>query len=130
MGWSSGPSGPSSRTVNMGVEKETLEKLEEGLDWLGEQLIKEVNDIPTRAYLEAKRYLNNLGDAVRALRHSQVGKFLDGTYAARGQSVAELVEHLHGQKLHFAPALPGQEAAYQALYRALTAYRTGLADSR
>jgi hypothetical protein len=38
----------------------------------------------------------------------------------------ELAEHLRGQELQFAPAISGQEAAYQALYRALVAYRAGL----
>src|SRR5262249_35304356 len=91
------------------VDPGVLAGLEGGIKRLTERLTQEVNEIPRSQYLEARRYLNHLADAVRALKSPAVGKFLDGTYAARGNSVEELVEHLRGHALEFAAAVPGQE---------------------
>jgi hypothetical protein len=73
-------------------------------------------------YMEAKRYVRHLQDAVEALRRPEAAKLMAGEYAARGRSVEELVKNMTASGLRFAPALPGQEAAYAALHRALASY--------
>jgi hypothetical protein len=45
-----------------------------------------------------------------------------GKWAPSGRTVAELVQHLSKNGLEFAPASPGDEAAYQALYQSFLAY--------
>ena len=46
--------------------------------------------------------------------------------ARRRWTVEELVDHMTKEGLTFAPAAPGQEAAYRAVYPALRAYEAGL----
>jgi hypothetical protein len=73
-------------------------------------------------YMEAKRYVRHLQDAVTALGRPDGARLMAGDYAARGRSVDELVKNMTAAGLRFAPALPGQEPAYAALHRALAAY--------
>jgi len=94
---------------------------------LHDTLLKNVGEMPPSDYIEAKRYLNQLSDAVKALKDPNAQNFLTGKYAARGRTVAELVDNLtRVQGLQFAPASPGDEAAYRVLYRALQAYDAGM----
>jgi hypothetical protein len=89
-----------------------------------------VGEMPPLEYSESKRYLNQLGEAVKALQDPNVRNYLNGKYAAKGKTVAELVENLtRVQGLEFAPATPGDEAAYRALYQAMHAYDTGLTQN-
>ena len=93
-------------------------------------LMEKVGDLSPSEYITARRHLNRLQDAVRVLGNPDAAKYLDGTYAARGETMADLVEHMKRQGLRFAPAVPGEEKAYQALYAALVKYRAGLPPPR
>jgi hypothetical protein len=108
------------------VEKRILADLDVGIKRLAESLAADVNDIPPSEYIPARRYLNYLGDAARALQRPDAAKYLDGTYSARGKTVQEVVERMPRLGLVFVEAVPGQEAAYQAVYQALAAYTRGL----
>lgn len=89
------------------------------------QLRSEVNDLPLSMYLEAKMFLDNLEDAIRALQQPDVAKHFNGSYALKAKTIPELVKKMDG--LQFAPAVPGDEAAYVALHQALAAYDQALA---
>ncbi|TMQ33696.1 MAG: hypothetical protein E6K70_11700 [Planctomycetota bacterium] len=75
-------------------------------------------------YLDAKSWLNQLDDALKVLQQPDAAAYLTGKYAARGSTVAELVQYMKHNGLQFAPCLAGGEAAYMALYRALRDYDT------
>ncbi len=77
-------------------------------------------------YLDAKRFLNDLDEALRVLRQPDAARFLNGYYAARGETVQELVQNMTNQGLWFAPAVAGDEPAYAALQRALVNYSNRL----
>jgi hypothetical protein len=73
-------------------------------------------------YLIGKRFMDKLEDSVKALQQPGTRRVLDGTYAARGNNVPELVNNMTSRGLLFAPANPGNEPAYQALHTAFVAY--------
>jgi hypothetical protein len=74
-------------------------------------------------YRDAKGFLNNLEDAVKVLQQPDVGNYFTGKYTLTGvKSVPELVKRMSASGLSFAPALPGQESAYNALHQALAGY--------
>jgi hypothetical protein len=114
------------RDPTKAVRKSIIADLAGALRRLGDGLAEEVADLSPSQYIEARRYLNQLGEAVKVLQSPGAGRFVEGTYAARGSSVAELVEHLRQHSLGFAPAVQGEEKAYRDLYDALAAYRAGL----
>jgi len=84
------------------------------------------DDLSPAQYIEAKRYLNSLGLAIKALSDSKVANYFNNTWNAKGKTAAELVNHMTKEGLTFAPAAPGDEAAYTALYHALRSYEANL----
>jgi len=84
------------------------------------------DDLTPGQYIEAKRYLNQVRQAIRALEDPKAANYFNNTWNAKGKNVAELVDHLNKEGLEFAPATPGDEAAYRALYNALRNFEAGM----
>jgi hypothetical protein len=80
-------------------------------------------------FIEAKRFLNRLSEATRALSDPKAMNYFNGKWAARGKNVAELVTWMTSKGLILAPAAPGDEAAYNVLYLALRQYEAALRPS-
>ncbi len=104
------------------VDAGTLKQMRADMDQLERQLTKTVRDSPPAQYIEAKRYLNHFQDALTALEQPDVGRHFTVKYGLAGKTVPELVKYMTDQGLRFAPAVAGDESAYLALHRALTAY--------
>jgi tRNA A-37 threonylcarbamoyl transferase component Bud32 len=107
---------------NKRVDADRLRRMSADIDGLQKQLVRDVAELAPAQYIEAKRFLNQLKDALTILDQPDAASFLNGKYAARGKTVAELVKNMREYGLKFAPAVPGDEAAYVALYRSLAAY--------
>jgi hypothetical protein len=86
------------------------------------RLAAEITEVPAPEYIRAKRTLDQLDDAVKLLRQPDAGNYFNQTYAAKGQTVAQLVQYMTRNNLQFAPAVEGGEAAYLVLQRALAEY--------
>jgi hypothetical protein len=108
----------STGRVNPGIIKD----LQANVAKLHRLLAKNVNELPANEYIEAKRFLNNFDEAIRALHDPNVGNYFNNTYVAKGNTVQDLVDYMVQKGLTFAPATPGDEAAYRALHSALAAY--------
>jgi hypothetical protein len=108
------------------VDADTLNAMTNAATMLREQLRQNVSTIASNQYIEALRYLRQLGDAIRALQDPKVSNFVNGKWQARGNTVAELVANMSQDGLRFAPAVAGQQAAYVAVYRAMADYTTQL----
>ena len=93
-----------------------------GVESLDQHLRKNARDLAPARYIEARTFLHNLGDALRALAQDDVRNHFNGRYALTAETVPELVAHMTRQGLHFAPALPEDQAAYTMLHGALAAY--------
>jgi hypothetical protein len=107
---------------NSQVDPGTITQLSSDVENLHRQLRKNGGDLPFALYTEAKTFLNNLDDALSALRQRDVGHHFTGKFAIKAKTIPELVEHMSKQGLQFAPAMPGDEAAYSALHQALSNY--------
>ena len=97
----------------------TLKTMMDDVDRVQRALAKRANDIPAAQYIDAKRFLSDFSDALKALSRPDAANFFNRKFAARGKTVPELVENMTRQGLTFAPAVPGDESAYIALQRAL-----------
>jgi len=111
---------------NNRVDAGSLRQMNEDLDRLQRQLSRNVGDIPPSQYIEAKRFLNNLSDALKVLSQPDAASYINRKYSAKGKTVPDLVKYMSDNGLQFAPAVSGDEAAYVALQRALAAYAMGL----
>jgi hypothetical protein len=76
--------------------------------------------------IKAMRYTNQLLEGAKALTDPNAAFFLNGTWAAKGATVAEMVTDMETNGLKFAPATDGDEPFYTALYRSLLNYDASL----
>jgi hypothetical protein len=118
------------KDVNVGkVERGTLNDLEGDYDTLNSKLGGSVRDFTPSQYIDAKRFLNQLKAGIQALGDPRAAKYFGPSRAARGKTVSELVRNMRKDGLQFAPATPGEEASYTALYQALRAFDARLPTS-
>jgi hypothetical protein len=98
-----------------------------GVNQIKDELKKQfyAEEIDGTMYLTGKRFLEKLEASVNQLQQPGASKFLSGTFAAKGRTVPELVQTMSNQGLRFAPANPGGEPAYFALYNAMVSYSAG-----
>jgi hypothetical protein len=106
------------------LKASTVGDLRAALNQLNKQVSESNEELSPSQYIEARRHLNQLEQAVRALDDPNVGKVFSNAWKAKGNTVAELVRNMNG--LEFAPASPGQEGAYNELYQALRAFEAGM----
>jgi hypothetical protein len=99
-----------------------LNDIEADYKSLNEKLAASVREMTPSQYIEAKRFLNQLNSAIRALSSPKAVNYFNNTWAAKGKTVAELVRNMKKSGLQFAPAAPGEEASYSALYQALRGF--------
>lgn len=93
-----------------------------------ELLKKTAGDVTSHRYIAARRFLDDLENAVKVLERDDAANFILGKFAAKGKTVRELLKHMNSLGLVFAPAVSGDEAAYVALQRSLAeaSYRAQL----
>jgi hypothetical protein len=73
-------------------------------------------------YNESKRFLNDLEDALKVLERPDASSYVNGKFAAKGATVRDLVNNMSKNGLSFAASVPGDEAAYVSLQRAMAQY--------
>src|SRR5262249_15522461 len=94
---------------------------------IADKLSDSADDLDAGQYIAAKRYLNQLKASIDALSSPKAKNYF-GNWTAKGKTVAELVANMKKEGLTFAPAAPGEEAAYNALYLALRNFDSSLAS--
>jgi hypothetical protein len=112
------------------VDPATIRQMADDVNQLRERLRQNVVAMDFYPYTEAKAFLKSFDDALVALLQPDAVRHFDGQYALKAETVLGLVKHMAENGLRFAPALPGDEAAYRALYQVIFAYsRTALAQA-
>jgi len=107
------------------LDRATLRDIQADYKSLNDRLAANVSDLSPSQYIESRRFLNQLGEAIRALEDPRVGNYF-GAWSPKGKNVAELVSQMLKDGLRFAPAASGDEASYRSLYQALKAFEAGL----
>jgi hypothetical protein len=110
------------------VEANVLKDMNAAAARLRQKLADNIRDMTPNQYMEANRFLGYLDDSLRTLGRPDAGDYFaqKSGYAPRGKSIGELVRHMLSKGLTFAPAVTGDEAAYQAVHRGLVAYDSGV----
>jgi hypothetical protein len=118
----------ASQAVNKasnGADPGTLvPDLQSALEKARDLLLQKVNEIPTTQYIQAKRFLNDFDAAALALSQKENANkyFQFQKWVSGGKTIQEVVDYMTKEGLEFAPAVQGDESAYQALNSALQAY--------
>jgi hypothetical protein len=104
------------------VKPATIRSMTKTVDDLAKKLKKNIKDITPSDYVDSKRFLNDMEQTIKVLRDPNVSNYVTKKWAAKGDTVSELVQNMTNQGLKFAPATRGDEAAYTALHSALVQY--------
>ena len=118
------------RSVNSGNNPDpaTLNDLQAQYRKMREILENNVSELKPDEYIEARRYLNEIGQTIKGLQDPNVvHQFSDEWKPTKAKFVHELVQHMRAKGLLFAPANEEDQAAYMALYHALAAFDAGMA---
>ena len=109
------------------VGADLLRELRGDAEALHHLLVANVKVLTPSEYVEANRYLGQVSDAVKVLGRADAAQYVNGTFAlnpAHIKTVGDLIAFMAEKHLKFAPAVPGDEAAYLALQRALASCDT------
>jgi hypothetical protein len=117
----------NSLRQNKPPDRATVDAMRAALESLDEQLTASLGALSPSEYIEARRYLNLLRDAITGLQDANAARYFNANWMSQARGVADLVRFMAANALQFAPATPGDEPAYRALYQALAAYDAGLA---
>jgi hypothetical protein len=96
------------------------------LDRLRDNLFQLRFEVASTDYIKALAYLSKLDNVVAVLDKSGAANYLNGTFAARGRTMAELTDYMIGKGLKFAKATPGDEPYYSTLYQQLSTYELAM----
>jgi len=111
------------------IEAGRIKDMRAELDRMTDTLDRSVADMSPTKYIEAMRYLNQLGDALKALEDRKVTDLVSSAWVGKVKNVAELVKYLGDSGLEFSSAISGgDEAAYRALHAAMAAFDNGIAS--
>jgi len=105
------------------VEPSVLQQMRMDADQLRRQLNRDVGELTPSEYLQARRFLDSFDNAVKVLHQGNGSGRFPGQYVPRTEMAGELVRQMTAQGLQFAPALPGDEAAYSALHQTLATFQ-------
>ncbi|HEY7326734.1 MAG TPA: hypothetical protein VH592_03785 [Gemmataceae bacterium] len=118
----------SYRNASKGTKPDssTISDLRHNYDKLRTTLQSNIDQLTPDEFIEANRYLSDVGKAIDALKSASVVRYLDGTWKSKARNVAELVDFMSKQGLWFAAATPKDEAAYVSLYYSLASFDRGM----
>jgi hypothetical protein len=100
----------------------TLRALRGAVEEIRGLIKKNSLEMTTAAYSDARRFLDGIEEAVKALDSPDAANVINNQLRPRGHTVGEVVQFLQQNGLRFAPAGTGDEAAYNAMQRLLAAY--------
>ena len=115
---------------NERIDNNVIGEVQKEIDRMREELVKKVNDIPTRPYLDGKRFLQDLYESTRAIERGEAinqarfQRFIDNGKGTR--SVQEVTDYMIKEALRFGPAMAGDEAAYRAVHSAMANYNIAM----
>jgi hypothetical protein len=119
------PQAVEQATKNGRVDPKILRELPVIVDRMTADLLAMVQVAVPSEYMDARRFLRELGRAYRLLQEPDVANYF-GRWMPRGRTVGELIQHMIDNGLQFAAALPGDETFYTAFFNSLLRYDTGI----
>ena len=81
-----------------------------------------VKDFPFDEATAARRFLNRMASAIKALKTGAAAGLINPKWAGEGLTVGDLVKHMTRHELLFGPAPRGRDEVYSTMHRNLVTY--------
>jgi hypothetical protein len=81
-----------------------------------------LRDLPFEDAAAARRLLNRMASAIKALKAGEANGLIDPKWATEGLTVGDLVKHMTRHGLVFGPAPRGRDEVYATMHRNLVTY--------
>jgi hypothetical protein len=104
------------------VKGETIDAMLAAARKIDDTIDSQINELTPRDFSQANTFLRELNSTIRMLQDPNVSNFVTRKWAAKGDTVGEVVQNLTINGLRFAPANQGDQPAYNAMYQGLVAY--------
>jgi hypothetical protein len=112
------------------VDADVTSAMAADVDEMQKELRRTAPSMSFEQHLEARKFVQSLDSAVVALQQADVGNYFNGKFALTAKTIPGLVQQMTEAGLRFAPAGPGDEAAYTTLRQALAAYDQAARDRK
>ena len=99
-----------------------VKKLEESFEEFRSAARSALNSLAEPDAAAARRFIEQMAGAVKALNAGSAGGLVEPKWAAEGLTVSDLTRHMARYKLEFGPAPKGADQSYTALHRNLATY--------
>ena len=109
-----------------GVGGRTMSDLGAAIDQLHNAVDGAIDVMTPSDNIRARRFANQLRASVRMLRDPNAANLINGRWAARGNTVGELIDHMDQNGLRFGPATPADRPSYMTLHGLLVQYHSSL----
>jgi hypothetical protein len=109
-----------------GLSGRTMSALNKSLDELQDSIDGAITDMSPSDNIRAKSFANEVTRSARLLRDPNIAKQINGDWAAKGNTVGELVENMNRTGQKFGPAGPADRPFYSSLYQSMLAYDSSL----
>lgn len=116
--------------VGKAADPARVAKLEAAVAKAREALGPQVREMSFEDATAARRFLNQLDAATRALKGPSTATLVEPAWQVEGTNVAGLVRYMGRHNLLFAPADSGTEDRYAAVHRGLGAYLYALTEAQ
>jgi hypothetical protein len=107
------------------VDADVLNGMTEAMNNIDAGIKEHIADFTPKQYSQAKSFLREIKGTINALQDPNVANYVNGKWAARGNTVGELVNDMTQNGLKFAAATAGDDNAYVALHNAMVSYYAG-----
>ncbi len=108
------------------IDHDTLDAANKATDTMRDALTYTISEIGPAEYIKSSEYLRQLKSSLKLFAEPNAASHFNGVFAAKGQTVGELIWNMTKGGMTFAKAAPGDEASYNVLQQALAAYDIGL----
>jgi hypothetical protein len=112
------------------VDSSLVRQITKNIDAMMEKIngLTKTDDITPDDAIEARRYLRQLRESCAVLRQPNVAGQFAKAVKPQTNTIGDLIDQMNAQGLRFAPAVSGEESAYNALYQSLVVYEGNLAQ--
>jgi small-conductance mechanosensitive channel len=108
------------------IDPDTLDAANKTTDTMRDALTTTISEIGPSEYIKSSEYLRQVKSSLKLFSEPNAASHFNGVFAAKGQTVGELIWNMTRGGMTFAKAAPGDEQSYNVLQQALAAYDLGL----